>query len=82
MLRLYKITMADIGHGHCPSKQIVAPDVETAIKAMKASLGQYDLDRAGNPVGVIAVDTITHVDLVAASAIRPDDAQAEKAGKA
>jgi glutamate dehydrogenase/leucine dehydrogenase len=65
MMRLYKITMDHVGHGHCPSKQIAAPDVETAIKVMKQNLDKYHTNRDGTPVDVIAVDTITHIDYIA-----------------
>ena len=70
ILRLYKITMDHVGHGHCPIKQIAAPDVETAIAAMKQSLDKYDVGKDGKPVGVIAVDTITHIDIIANGTVR------------
>lgn len=56
---LYKLTLADVGHGHCPTRQIVAPDIETAIKAIRETL---DKRERGAPVRW--VETITHVDLV------------------
>lgn len=65
MLRLYKITMDHVGHGHHPSRVVAAPDVETAIAAARASLDKFDTDKDGNPVGVISLDTIGHVDVVA-----------------
>ena len=61
---LYKLTMAEVGHGHKPSRQIVAPDIETAIKVVRETLNQYERDAP-----VCWVETITHVDLVANSAI-------------
>ena len=82
MLRLYKITMDHVGHGHCPHKQIAAPDVETAIEAMKQSLDRYDVGKDGKPVGVIAVDTITHIDIIAnAPAHRTPGAETTEKGQ-
>lgn len=59
-LFLYKLTMADVGHGHNPSRQIVAPDIETAIKAVRETLDKYERNAP-----VCWAETITHVDLVA-----------------
>lgn len=78
MMRLYKITMDDVGHGHCPSKQIAAPDVETAIEAIKQRLGKYDVGKDGKPTRVVAVHTITHIDIIATSSICDKERTGEK----
>lgn len=59
-MMLYKLTMATTGHGHKPTRQIVAPDIETAIRAVRETLDKHERDAP-----VRWVETITHVDLVA-----------------
>jgi hypothetical protein len=59
-LKLYKITFYTVGHGHKPTLQIVAPDVETAInKAREMNDKEWEGARVG------WCDTITFVDGVA-----------------
>jgi len=57
---LYKLTFATVGHGHQPTKQIAAPDIEQAIKKAREMVGAE-----WQEVPCVWAETITYIDGIA-----------------
>lgn len=71
MLRLYEIVLDHTGHGNYPTRTVVAPDIDTAIAAVRKDLQHSALDQEGNPVPAIKANMlITKVDLIALNKIK------------